>query len=199
MIACAESLTVYTHYPTDLTHCFHNKLTFYYAPEIEDRGAYCFCPVCHSVIPSLCHSVIPSFCHSLWNFNLANNFWTVNARALIFHMSIPCDKTFLWVPLFWTLWPWPWSMTHFLKTLTLLITFEQWVLELWYFTWVSLVIRPFRVFHYVLPLLTFTLEFDPCFENFNLANNFWTVSAWALPLSLLILTFDQLKKNLHWS
>ena len=97
MIACAESLTVYTHYPTDLTHCFHNKLTFYYAPEIEDRGAYCFCPVCHSVIPSLCHSVIPSFCHSLWNFNLANNFWTVNARALIFHMSIPCDKTFPWI------------------------------------------------------------------------------------------------------
>ena len=23
-----------------------------YAPEIEDRGAYCFCPVCHSVILS---------------------------------------------------------------------------------------------------------------------------------------------------
>ena len=22
----------------------------FYAPEIEDRGAYCFCPVCHSVI-----------------------------------------------------------------------------------------------------------------------------------------------------
>ena len=30
----------------------------FYAPEIEDRGAYCFCPVCHSVIPSFCHSVI---------------------------------------------------------------------------------------------------------------------------------------------
>ena len=28
------------------------------------------------------------------NFNLANNFWTVGARALIFHMNIPCDKTF---------------------------------------------------------------------------------------------------------
>ena len=25
----------------------------FYAPEIEDRGAYCFCPVCHSVILSL--------------------------------------------------------------------------------------------------------------------------------------------------
>ena len=36
-----------------------------------------------------------SFCPPLWNFNLANNFWTVSARALIFYMSIPCDKTFL--------------------------------------------------------------------------------------------------------
>ena len=44
-----------------------------------------------------------SFCHSLWNFNLANNFWTVSARsrALIFHMNIPCDKTFWWVPFFY--------------------------------------------------------------------------------------------------
>ena len=96
---------------------------YFYAPKIEDRGAYCFCPVCHSVIPSFCLSVIPSFCHSLWNFNLANNFWTGSARALIFHMNIPCDKTFPWVPLFFTLWPWPWSLTHFLKTLTLVITF----------------------------------------------------------------------------
>ena len=48
-----------------------------------------------------------SFCHSLWNFNLANNFWRVSARALIFHMNIPCDKNFPWVPLFFTLWPWP--------------------------------------------------------------------------------------------
>ena len=30
----------------------------FYAPEIEDRGAYCFCAVCHSVILSFCHSVI---------------------------------------------------------------------------------------------------------------------------------------------
>ena len=42
--------------------------------EIEDRGAYCFCPACHSVLLS--------------------------------------------------------------ETLTLLITFKQWVLELWYFTWI---------------------------------------------------------------
>ena len=52
------------------------------------------------------------------NFNLAYNFWTVSAKALIFHMNIPCDKTFSWVPLFFTLWPWSWSLTQFLKTLT---------------------------------------------------------------------------------
>ena len=66
------------------------------------------------------------------NFNFAYNFWIVSARALIFHMSIPCDKTFQWVQLFFTLWPWTWSLTHFLKILTLLIIFEQCGLELWY-------------------------------------------------------------------
>ena len=85
------------------------------------------------------------------NFNLANNSWTVSARALIFNMSIPCDKTFPWVPLFFTLWLWPWSLNHFLKPITLLITFKQWVLELWYFTWIFPVIRPFRGNHYFIP------------------------------------------------
>ena len=36
----------------------------------------------------------PFFCE---NFNLANYFWTMSARALILPMSIPCDKTFLLV------------------------------------------------------------------------------------------------------
>ena len=111
--------------------------------------------------------------------NLAYNFWTVSARALIFHMSIPCDKTFSWVPLFFTLWPSPWSLTHFLKILTLLITFEQWVLELWYFTWVLLVIRPFPGYHYFLPR-DLDLGDWPIFWNFNLGYNFWTVKAKAL-------------------
>jgi hypothetical protein len=32
------------------------------------------------------------------NFNLGYIFGLVGAKTLIFHMSVPCDKTFLWVP-----------------------------------------------------------------------------------------------------
>ena len=45
------------------------------------------------------------------NFNLANNFWTMSARAFIFRMSIPCDKTV--GTIIFLQWPWPWSLTHF--------------------------------------------------------------------------------------
>ena len=67
--------------------------------------------------------------------NLASYFWTVSARVLTFHMSIPCDKIF---PCITNILPcdvdpgiWP----TFLKTLTLLITFQQWVSFFSYFTW----------------------------------------------------------------
>ena len=92
------------------------------------------------------------------------------------------------------------------ETLTLLIIFEQWVLELWYFIWVFLVLRPFRGYHYF-----WRCDLDLCsfFEIFNLAYYFWTVGARALifhmsipcdktfswVLNLLFLTFDQLKKD----
>ena len=41
-------------------------------------------------------SVSPSVCHK--NFNLGHNFCTITGRALIFHMCVLCDKTFLMVP-----------------------------------------------------------------------------------------------------
>ena len=85
-----------------------------------------------------------SFHKSVWNFTLANNFWTMKTRALIFHMSIPSGKTFQRVPTSFTLWPWPWSLNFFQKTLTLLINVEKWVLELLYFRWVFYVTRTLR-------------------------------------------------------
>ena len=104
----------------------------FYAPEIKDRGAYCF---------DL--SVFLSSSLKLYNLATGITFerWVL-ARALIIHMSIPCEKTFRWlhVSLFWTLWPWPWSLTHSLKILNLLINFEQWVLELSYCTWTLLIL-----------------------------------------------------------
>ena len=55
----------------------------------------------------------------------------------------------------------------FLKTLSMRITFEQWDLELWCFTWVPTIV-------------TLTLEIDLLFENFNSVYNIWIVSAKAL-------------------
>ena len=142
---------------------FLDLYTNYYAPENKDRGHILFV---HSAILSY------ALCPPLWNFNLAYNFWTVRARALIFHMIIPCDMTFPWIPLFLTLWPWPWNLTHYLKTLTLFITFDLCVLELWYFTWLFLVIRPLNGYHYFLPC-DLDLGVWPVFIFiFNLADNF---------------------------
>ena len=59
------------------------------------------------------------------NFNLANNFWTLRARTI----------------LFFTLWPWSLIFFFLYKTLTLLITFKQWVIDLWYFIWIFPLIR----------------------------------------------------------
>ena len=54
---------------------------------------------------------------TLKNFNLGHNFLTRSDRAFILHMCIPCDKTFHIVLYFLTLWPWPWSLIYFWKTL----------------------------------------------------------------------------------
>jgi hypothetical protein len=50
------------------------------------------------------------------NFNPGYIFWLVGATALIFHMNVPCDKTFSWVQKKLTLRPWPWCLTYLLKT-----------------------------------------------------------------------------------
>ena len=53
------------------------------------------------------------------NINPSNNFWTVSARALIFHMDFLWDKAFPWAPTISTLWPLPWGLTYFLKNFSL--------------------------------------------------------------------------------
>ena len=111
------------------------------------------------------------------NFNLANNFWIVSARALIFHMNILYDKTF---SVYHYVWPHELGVWPILKkNLTLFITFEQWELEVWYFKLIFLVTRPLRGTIIFNPV-TLTMEFDLFFKNINLANNFWTVSARSL-------------------
>ena len=47
--------------------------------------------------------------------NLDHNFWTKSDRALILHISIPCDKTLLLIPIFLTYGPWPWLWPTFGK------------------------------------------------------------------------------------
>ena len=62
------------------------------------------------------------------NFNLYNNFWTISAWALIFHMSILCGKAFLSEPTFFTLWPWRW--TYFPKLQPLNFLRAMWIVIL---------------------------------------------------------------------
>ena len=119
----------------------------------EDLGAYCFRFVCYSVIPlSETLTLLITFekwmlvlWYFTWVFHVTKSFrghqhfwacdldlwiwtvtllltWTVSSRASIFHMNILCDKTFPWAPTFLS--PWPWSLTYFLKTFTLLITYD---------------------------------------------------------------------------
>ena len=77
------------------------------------------------------------------NFNIGHNFWMACGVTFIIHMCVPYDKPFLLVPNVLTSWSWPWTLTHFSKTLTLAITFEWQVMGLSYFTCVFLITIPF--------------------------------------------------------
>ena len=67
-------------------------------------------------------SVCPSVCHK--NLNLSHNFWTIRGRAFIFHVYIPYDEAFPFIPTFFTVWPWPWPLTYISENLTYAVTFE---------------------------------------------------------------------------
>ena len=55
----------------------------------------------------------------LKKLNLGYNIWTKRDKASILHMFVPFDKTFLSIPKYLTLWPWPWLLTYFWKKLNL--------------------------------------------------------------------------------
>ena len=104
--------------------------------------------------------------------NLGHNFWTKRDRAFIFHMWISYGKTFLSIPKFLTLWPWPWLLTYFWKNLTLAITFEPKEIGLPDFTCVFLMARPF-CWYQDFWLRDLDLDFWPSFEkNLTLAITF---------------------------
>jgi hypothetical protein len=96
------------------------------------------------------------------NFNIGHIIWLASDRVFIFHMCVLYDKTFLMVPKFLTMWPWPWSLTHFSKTLTLAILFEWQVIGLSYFICVFLMTRPFYWYQICGP---FDLEVWPTFQK----------------------------------
>ena len=128
-------------------------------------------------------SVILSFC--LKNLNLANNFRTMSARALIFHMSIPCYKTFSWVPL----------------TLEIDLLFENFNPAYNYSTMSDRVL----IFHMSIPCdkifplvpTIFTLWPTPWSLIYFLEN--WTVSARVFIFHLIIINCYKTDANYHRS
>ena len=122
-----------------------------------------------------------------------------DARDLIFHTSIPCDRTFPWVPFFFTLLPWP-CFTYHLKTLTLLITFEQWELERWH---LSEGTKVFTLWHwtwsltYVLNTCTLSFFFQVNAGVFILHMNIYFDKIFLLELNLLTLIFDSFFKKIN--
>ena len=115
-----------------------------------------------------------SFHNSVWKFNLANNFWTLSTKALIF---IFIYEYFYWQDIslgsnIFAHWLWPWSLANFLKTLSfnLLLTVSARTLIFH----MNISCDKTNMFY---PVTLTTLEFDLFFENFNLVNCFWTVIA----------------------
>jgi hypothetical protein len=98
-----------------------NRNLFLCPWEIEDQRAYCFCPVCNSII--ICHV----FLSSTKNFNLGYNFWMVSTRLWYFTWVFIVTRPFHGYKKNLTLWPWPWCLNYLLKTLTMAMSFEWYI------------------------------------------------------------------------
>ena len=131
-------------------------------------GESSFCPVWLWLCLSLCGKK---------TLTLAKTFESYTIERLYFGMYTKIIKPFQMAPRSVTLWPiqndiWP----PFLKPLTLTINFEPLKLELSYFTYTFLVMRPFWSCQQFWPS---DLDDDICptylKKNFNLGRDFWTV------------------------
>jgi hypothetical protein len=109
-----------------------------------------------------------------------------------------------------TLWPWPGCFTYLSKTLTLAISFEWYVLGLWYFSWAFLLSRPFCGYHQIwlceLDLGVFkTLTMPISFVWYILGFWYFTWVLWKVfskgtnwfDLVTLTFMFDLLTENLN--
>ena len=105
----------------------------------------------------------------LKKFNLGHSFLTRRGRVFVLHMYIPCDNTFSWM----TLWPWPWHLTYFYKTLTLAIVSSPEEVGLSYNIHVCTFLVT-RHFHCKKKFDLVTLTFDLLSKNFNLGHSFLT-------------------------
>ena len=153
--ALTLSICIYSIYNIEVNNIFHNcsYSICFYAPVDRRSGAYCLCPVCLSVTLCVCLSR---------KLNIGYNFWTTMSKAFIFHMDIPQGKAFQQI---YFLCPCDldlWCHAHFLKNLTLPITFElQWV-RLLYFTCIYVRVRPFGRYIFLTPV-TLTFGATPTF------------------------------------
>jgi hypothetical protein len=111
------------------------------------------------------------------NINHAYIFWKVCSRILMFVVTNPFigyqqDWHLHWVPTRLTLWPWPFCLTYLLKTLTLAVSCEWYVLGLLIF---HRSVLWDKIPPWVPTGLTLTLTIDLHIENFNFCYNFQIV------------------------
>jgi hypothetical protein len=91
----------------------------------------------------------------------------VYTRTLIFHIKVCCNKSFPWVPTGLTMLPWPVCFTYWLKTLTLAVSFEWYLLGLWYFTCQCSLTQDLPMSTNRYDIVTLTLVFGLHIEIFN--------------------------------
>jgi hypothetical protein len=105
------------------------------------------------------------------------NFWMVSTRALIVHMSIPCNKTFQWARKGLTLWPWPHWKLHIFGY----IFWLEGAMALT-FTWVNIMVKALRGYQNDLTLI----PWPTYLKTFTTASFFWTASTRALKFPMSV-------------